>query len=156
MEREADVTADDNPRVFLPPPLIFAALLTLGLVLDSNPVKLREVQFIGTAMVVGGLALIGTALGLFHRSQTRPEPWQPASSLVIRGIYRFTRNPMYLGMAMLSLGVAFVFTSWIGALMVLIAAVLIDHFVIRREEAYLTRRFGQEYVSYCQRVRRWF
>lgn len=147
--------SEDNPRVFLPPPLIFGGLLALGLLLDSDPPGFGLVSIGGMVLAAGGVVLITIALGLFRTSKTRPEPWQPASSLVDRGIYRFTRNPMYLGMAMLSLGIAMAFTSLPGVFLALAALLIIDRAVVTREEAYLKRRFGQDYVAYMARVRRW-
>ena len=149
------MTSEDNPRVFLPPPLIFGGLLALGLLLDSDPLRVGPVSIIGMALATSGIVLIAIALGLFRTSKTRPEPWQPASSLVNRGLYRFTRNPMYLGMAMLSLGIAMAFTSLSGVFLALAALLIIDRAVVTREEAYLKRRFGQDYVAYMARVRRW-
>jgi protein-S-isoprenylcysteine O-methyltransferase Ste14 len=146
----------DNPRVFVPPPLVFGGLLVLGLLIASNPVRSGVTPAIGMALAAGGLALIATAIGLFRKSRTRPEPWQPSSALVTRGLYRFTRNPMYFGMALLSFGIALVFTSLAGAILSIVAAMIIDRAVIRREEAYLTRRFGEDYLAYTRRVRRWF
>ena len=149
------MTRDDNPRVRVPPPLIFGGLLALGLVIDSDPFRPALAQLAGVGLGIAGLALIAVALGLFAGSKTRPEPWQPANRLVDRGLYRFTRNPMYLGMALLSLGVALTFSSLPGILLALVALVIIDRTVVTREEAYLERRFGQDYIDYTKRVRRW-
>lgn len=149
------MTSNDNPRVLLPPPLIFSGLVGLGLSLDSEAIALGPLQVIGTGLVATGVGLTAVALSLFRRSDTRPEPWQPASALVSRGLYRFTRNPMYLGMAMLSLGVALVFSSLSGCVLAIVAAVTVDRTVITREEAYLMRRFGEDYVNYARGVRRW-
>lgn len=144
-----------SPRVLVSPPLIFAGLLGAGLVIDGNWHDFGLPQLFAIALLVAALLLIGSALDLFRRAHTRPEPWQPASSLVVSGTYRFTRNPMYLGMAMLSLAVAIFFQSVAGSVLTLIALGLIDRFVVRREEAYLERRFGNPYRSYKQQVRRW-
>ena len=149
------MASEDSPRIFLPPPLIFGALLASGLLLDSDPLPLGPVSIGGMVLAGGGVVLIGIALGLFRSSRTRPEPWQPASSLVDRGLYRFTRNPMYLGMAMLSLGIAIAFASLPGAFLALTALLIIDRAVVTREETYLKRRFGQDYIAYMARVRRW-
>lgn len=149
------MSSDDNPRVFLPPPLIFAGPLAAGLMIDSSAFRVAPVAIVGAVTAAGGLALIAVALGLFRIRRTRPEPWQPASSLVVGGLYRFTRNPMYLGMALLSLGVALAFASLPGALLSAATLGIIDRFVVPREEAYLTRRFGQDYIAYTARVRRW-
>lgn len=149
------MTGQDHPRVFLPPPLIFGGLLALGLLWDSAPATLGIVPVVGGVLAAAGLLLIGVALGLFRMNKTRPEPWQPSSVLVRRGIYRRTRNPMYLGMAAVSLGLAMVFASLPAAILTAVATLLIDRFVVRREEEYLKRRFGGDYLDYCGQVRRW-
>jgi protein-S-isoprenylcysteine O-methyltransferase Ste14 len=146
--------SEDNPRVFVPPPLIFGGLLALGLIIDRGPAS-STIQLLAVACGLTGLGLIGTALGVFRTNRTRPEPWQPASALVAGGIYRFTRNPMYLGMALVCLGVALHFASIPAAVLTLLAVLIIDRTVIRREEAYLLRRFGDDYRVYQSKVRRW-
>ena len=146
---------DDNPHVVVPPPLIFGGSLVLGLFLQRNSPDQSWGLFLGVPLICIGITLIVLALGLFRDSRTRPEPWQPASALVIAGIYERTRNPMYLGMAALSLGVALIFQSLAAALLVLVATAIIDRFVIAREEAYLLRRFGDDYRAYQSKVRRW-
>lgn len=145
----------DTPRVLVPPPLIFGALLVAGLTIDTHLHEFGFLQGLGIFFFAGALVLVGAALNLFRRERTRPEPWQPASALVVNGIYRFTRNPMYLGMAMAALAVAIFCQSFSGVALTLVAVLIIDRFVIRREEAYLQRRFGDEYLSYNQQVRRW-
>ena len=148
-----------GPGVHFPPPLIFALAIALGVVLDGNWIQWRHImhpsQFAGVAVGFPGLLLILISLGLFRRFRTRPEPWEPSTTLIQTGIYRVSRNPMYLGMAVLSAGVALYFES-IAALILLVAAiVVIDRYVIAREEDYLARRFGSEYDAYRARVRRW-
>lgn len=149
------MTINDNPRVCIPPPLIFSGLVAFGLFLDGKTIALGPLPVIGSTLGIAGVALIAIAVGLFRSSDTRPEPWQPASVLVNRGLYRITRNPMYLGMAMLSLGVALLFLSVAGSALAIIATIVIDRTVIPREEAYLMRRFGQHYENYARGVRRW-
>ena len=107
------------------------------------------------AAAVAGLLLVGSALRLFRDAGTRPEPWKPASSLTTRGIYRRTRNPMYLGMALVHAGIAVAIGSLAALFLLLPAVIIVDRLVIRREEAYLSRRFGQPYIDYKERVRRW-
>ena len=149
------MTGEDNPRVFVPPPLMLAAFVGIGLLIDGGPTATGLV--LTAAMIVGlvGLGLIGSALGLFFRSETRPEPWRAASFLVAAGPYRYTRNPMYLGMTLVGLAVAIAFASLSAALLAQLAALILDRVVIGREEAYLARRFGEEYQAYCRSVRRW-
>lgn len=149
------MTKMDNPRVFVPPPLIFGGLLLIGLLVDRSKETDALMQIAGVATGLTGLALIAVALGLFRSSKTRPEPWQPTSALVVSGIFRMTRNPMYLGMAVLSLGIALFFASLPAVLLTALAVLIIDRWVIAREEAYLTRRFGEPYAAYRRKVRRW-
>jgi protein-S-isoprenylcysteine O-methyltransferase Ste14 len=149
------VTMNDSPRVFLPPPLIFMGLLASGLFLDGNAVALGVIQMGGIFVAIMGLALIAIALAMFRSGNTRAEPWKSARTLVEHGIYRVTRNPMYLGMALLSLGVALFCVSLLGVVMAMLAALIVDRAVIDREEAYLSRRFGAAYLAYRCRVRRW-
>ena len=152
---EAGARVNDSPRVFVPPPLVFASLLAIGLVIDSSRFAIGSTQALGIGFAGAGLALIAAALGYFRKLRTRPEPWQPASALVTTGIYRISRNPMYLGMTLLSIGVALIFSSFAGVGLSLLAAIIIDRAVIKREEAYLVRRFGAHYQSYAGGVRRW-
>ena len=149
------MTAEDNPRVIVPPPLIVAASVGIGLLVDGGP-RASAFLLLGAALLgAAGLGLILTALGLFFRSKTRPEPWRPASVLVASGPYRYTRNPMYLGLTLVGLALALAFTSVAAALLTALAALIIDRTVITHEEAYLHRRFGSAYGRYCERVRRW-
>ena len=149
------MTAEDNPRVFVPPPLMLAAFVGLGLLVDRGPRAAGATLLVASALGLVGLGLIIAALGLFHRRKTRPEPWRAASSLVAAGPYRHTRNPMYLGMTLVGLAVALAFASVPAALLTLLAALIVDRAVIQREEAYLQRRFGADYDAYRQQVRRW-
>lgn len=149
------MTGQDNPRVFMSPPLMLAAFVGVGLFIDRGPLATGLAMVVAIVLGLSGLALIAAALGLFFRSKTRPGPWRAARVLVAAGPYRFTRNPMYLGMSLFGLAVALAFASLSVALLTLLAAMIVDRAVIRREEAYLARRFGEQYRAYCQRVRRW-
>ena len=156
------VSASDHAGVRFPPPLIFLSFILLGMGLDHlfaiGPLPLPTWLRWSLTTLFGatGLALIIGALSLFRRAGTPPEPWRPTKAIAESGIYGRTRNPMYLGMACLHLSVAIAFES-VGALILLLPAVIIiDRAVIRREEAYLSRRFGESYTTYKERVPRWF
>ena len=99
--------------------------------------------------------LIVGALGLSRKRSTRPEPWQPATALVTGAFYRFTRNPMDLGMATLHAGVALLFLSPIAGALLLLVVAIIDGLVISPEEASFEWRFGAADESYRRSVRRW-
>jgi len=148
-----------GPGIHFPPPLIFGLAVAFGVVLDGNWIQWRHVthasQFAGVAVGIAGLLLILISLGLFRRFRTRPEPWEPSTTLIRNGIYRVSRNPMYFGMAVLSAGVALYFESIAAFVLLAVAILVIDRYVIAREEAYLARRFGSEYDDYRAQVRRW-
>ena len=86
---------------------------------------------------------------------TDPIPFNPSTRIVAHGLYRFTRNPMYIGFALWTLGLAILVDSAWMLLAGPIGLVLIDRIVITREERYLERKFGKEYLNYKRRVRRW-
>ena len=149
----------NSPRVFVPPPLIIGGTLLAGLWLDGRlrdaPALMLLPSLVGSAVIAFGLAIILAALGLFRKAETRPEPWQAATTLVRSGVYRFTRNPMYLGMLLTYAGVALALQSPTAGLLLLPLILVIDRAVVAREETYLARRFGPDYERYRGEVRRW-
>ncbi|GLS32505.1 Protein-S-isoprenylcysteine O-methyltransferase Ste14 [Mesorhizobium albiziae] len=151
----------DNPGVIAPPPLVFAGILALGVLADryvtgaSIAVPAFGRQALAVVLACAGFIFLGGALGLFRRAGTRAEPWQQTTAIVTGGVYRFTRNPMYVGMALVYAAIAVAAGSPV-ALLLLPAAVLAIHYgVILREERYLRAKFGAEYVEYKSGVRRW-
>ena len=112
-------------------------------------------RILGGVLVASGAFLIVAALGLFRLAKTRPEPWQPTTAIVTNGIYGYTRNPMYLGMALTYAGVAILCDSVVALLLLIPALLVIQYGVIRLEEHYLDGKFGADYRTYMQRVRRW-
>lgn len=150
---------ETSAGVVAPPPLIFLTGLVTGIafeifVSDTDvPAAIRWPA--GIVLVLAGAALNASFLREFVRFDTRPEPWQPSTALVTSGAYRFSRNPGYLGMALIYAGIALLAgTLWPFATLIPTLAA-IQHGVILREERYLTRIFGDEFVAYTKRVRRW-
>jgi protein-S-isoprenylcysteine O-methyltransferase Ste14 len=152
-------TAARSSEATVPPPLYYIAGFAAGVALelvfpiDRPPVAL---VLIGAAIGVAlWLALDGAAMLRFRRAGTSIAPANPTTALVTSGPYRFTRNPMYLGMACLYVALALAL-GVIWALVALPAVlVAVDRLVIAREEPYLEARFGDEYRAYKRRVRRW-
>jgi protein-S-isoprenylcysteine O-methyltransferase Ste14 len=149
----------DTAGVVAPPPLIFLGGLAVGFGLEallpsaSLPGAVRWV--LGGLLLLGGLALLASFNTAFSRKGTAVEPWKPTTAIVTTGPYRITRNPAYLGMALVYLGIALLSESlWVLVPLPFVLAV-IDRGVIAREERYLERKFGAEYTSYKTRVRRW-
>ncbi len=150
--------ARDIAGVIAPPPLIYLGPLIVGLLLDRW-VPIGGLPS-GAARLLGTLCLVGFSIAVFalvafRRAGTRPEPWKATTALVTSGPYRFTRNPMYLGFTLLYLALALWFGGYWTLLLLPPVLLVMVHGVIRREEAYLSRRFGTEYDAYRQRVRRW-
>lgn len=152
--------SDDSARIGFPPPFIYLGLLLLGLALDrwlpwTMAVDVTALLAAAVILVATGAALLLAASGLFRRRGTEVRPWLPTAVLVDAGPYAFTRNPMYLGMALIYLGVGMAFAS-VGTLILLLPLVaIIQTQVIAREERYLAAKFGDSYRAYCRRVRRW-
>jgi len=152
---------EDSAKVSFPPPFLFLGTLLLGLAAErlTGPLTLGLGRtagiLIGGGLFAAGFALDLLAVGLFRRAETRPEPWQPSTRIVAGGIYGRTRNPMYLGMALLYAGLAILFDGPIALLLLPAVLVVIQTQVIAREERYLEDKFGEEYRSYKSRVRRW-
>ena len=150
---------ENSPQVRFPPPLIFVGSLLLGLLADRlfhlPDLTVAWAPALGWVLIGLGGVFIAAALGWFFAAGTNPEPWKRDDALVTKGLYRITRNPMYLGMALAGFGAALVLGS-LGAIGgTILAIILVDRFVIVREETHLARIFGQAYNAYCQRVRRW-
>ena len=152
-----------GPGVWLPPPLIFAAGLLIGWFLDAqvHPMPLVSLRgeipmaMCGAAVLLVGACLSAWGLLTFVRAKTAVAPIQPATKLVQHGPYRYTRNPMYIGMTIAYIGLAaFMDTAWPLLLLPLVILGLY-RFVIVHEEAYLQREFGDLYDDYRRRVRRW-
>lgn len=148
-------------RVRLPPPLVFLLLIGAGvglryLVVPPPLPGSRAVQFaVGGAFVVLALFIGGSAVGLFKKSGQDPAPWKPSPSLVLQGAYRFTRNPMYVSMVLVQIGIGVVLDNlWIvvGAAF---GIVIVHYTAVLREEAYLEEKFGDDYRQFKKRVRRY-
>ena len=153
---------NDTAGVITHPPLIYLTGLLLGWAADRLiglpplPGLAGTTGMVAAAVLAGaGLVIAAIAAGLFVRAGTSIPPHHPSTALVTGGLYRFSRNPIYVGLTLLYLAVTAFFAS-LGALILLPAVLLVVEFgVIRREERYLERKFGQPYRDYKARVRRW-
>ncbi len=149
----------DHAGVRVPPPLIFLTLLLLGLWADSPWFSLEmaslEKTTLGGIVVVLGFVLMMPSVFNHKKAGSNVEPWKPTTAIISTGIYGYTRNPIYLGMAVVHGGTALGGDS-LGAFATLVLGVLIIQvYVIAREERYLEAKFGTEYTDYKARVRRW-
>jgi protein-S-isoprenylcysteine O-methyltransferase Ste14 len=115
----------------------------------------RPWNWLGILFILAGVALAVSGAGLFRRHNTGVVPFSPATRLVSEGPYRFTRNPMYLGMVMLLVGVATMCGTLSPWVVIPIFAWWIDRRFIAQEEVMLADVFGEDYLRFKQRVRRW-
>ena len=116
----------------------------------------EPVAYAGIIGVVLGIVMAAISAGMFKRAGTGIEPFDEATILVTGGFYRYTRNPMYLGMFLMLTGVAFLMGSIGAVLPVLVFIVIIRNNFVVGEERFLEASFGQQYLDYKSAVRRWF
>ncbi|MDP4650122.1 MAG: isoprenylcysteine carboxylmethyltransferase family protein [Haliea sp.] len=112
-------------------------------------------QLVGGAILIAGLAMLVVAGGLFKRAGTDLIPFRNVSALVTGGVYRFSRNPMYLGMGAILLGCAVTVGAATALVVPPVFMAIVEWRYIRPEEALLQTLFPQEFSAYCARVRRW-
>ena len=153
---------DENTgaRVRFPPPLVFVVCILVGIGLKQVqpfPTYLpRTLSLVaGYALVAAALGLLASAQLLFRRAGQNPIPWKPTPSLEFSGPYRFTRNPMYVGMTLLQMGLGLLLDNlWI--LVLAGPALAVVHVIaVLPEEAYLSGKFGEPYRHYLAKVRRY-
>ena len=156
------MTAASRPGpAVVPPPLVYLVFLLAGwglsrVVADPGVGLDWDLRrYVAFALIVGGLLIDGAAVQGFRRKGTPAEPWKDATALETEGLYRFSRNPIYLGYAIAYAGIAVAMNSLIALALLIPCMVMIDRFVVLREEAYLSRKFGAAYDAYRSRVRRW-
>ena len=152
--------AEDNPGVRFPPPIPFVLAIAAGALLRRElplPIGGGIVRVIAAwTLVAACAALLAAGFQAFWSRHTSALPVRPATTLVVAGPYRFTRNPMYVGLTLLAAGAGLWLDTWWVFVFLILAVLVTDRYVIAREEHYLRRRFGRDYEAYVHRVRRWF
>ena len=155
----SDATQEVANLGMVRPPLVYGAAIIAGLLLEFGwplPFLSRPLAaLLGSVLVVIGVVVFSYSIQTFRTAGT-PVPGNKPTSVIVRtGPYRFSRNPIYLAFSLFQLGIA----SWVNSVWLiatLIAAVaLMASVVIPREERYLERRFGADYLDYKRSVRRW-
>ena len=157
------IDSDDTPDVIVWPPLLALGTLILGFALNwIAPTFLLRVMLpfalrvlIALLLVSGGAALAIAARRTFLEMGTNVSPSQPALRIVTTGIYAYVRNPMYVGLGLLVAGVGVGFASDWTLVLLVPAALILHHGVVRREEKYLIGKFGELYRRYFKAVPRY-
>ena len=152
-------TDKKGAAVKIPPPLIVTIVIASGYGLDyvmPLPVsQATELNLAGYAIIGIALSVILAAAWSFFQFKTHIEPWKPTSAIIKIGLFGYSRNPIYLGFCIATIGIGLVLNSWWIIVSVAPLIYLLYFLVIRLEEAYLLRKFGDDYREYQRRVRRW-
>jgi protein-S-isoprenylcysteine O-methyltransferase Ste14 len=157
------MSAHDASSSFPWPPAIFvtafalAALAGWQVPLPIVPEAARDfLRFLGILVTLSGIGIALAAEWRFVLAGTATLPTRPTSTVVSDGIYRYTRNPMYLGLSLTVAGVGFLTNSWWFLVVLPFAVIAVIRLAIEREERYLEGKFGPDYLDYKARTRRWF
>jgi protein-S-isoprenylcysteine O-methyltransferase Ste14 len=151
----------DRPNINknIHPPLVAVFYIAIAYLLKwiipipyAAPNVLRNAAF---GLVIVGFFLGVAALIEFKKARTTLDPHGSAKALVVSGVYRFTRNPIYLGFLLMVIGIPLNADNYYGLLISPFFMITISRLVIEREENYLEKKFGKEYTGYKSRVRRW-
>lgn len=154
-------SSPDHPGVIAPPPLIYVGVLGLALLLDwmaGGPGF--GLPYVPRMILAALLLIVGAAIQIaggtrFMAAKTNIHPWKPSKSVVTTGIFRYTRNPMYLGMALIYVSLSLLADSVLALAGLPVALAIMHYGVIKREEHYLEIKFGEVYRDYKSRTRRW-
>src|SRR5688572_969833 len=155
-------TSPHRPDIHIAPPIVFMAGFLFGFLLDRYLIAMRisgaasrSIALVGLALMVAGAVLAIAGVLAFRRARTTILPFRAASAMVRDGPYRFTRNPMYVGMTLGYLGLSLAFnTAWPILLLPLVLVAMVK-LVITKEEEYLEAVFGDDYRVFKRDVRRW-
>lgn len=151
----------NHPGIYIPPPLIYVAFFLLSVLvqnlwpLNKEILHLTAAKTIGMLMMVLYLVFFITALRRFILSKNTLVTIKPAYSLETSGIYSVTRNPMYVSLVCLYSGLAVFFGNWWTFIFLPLLVMVVQVYVIKKEEQYLQQAFGSSYYEYKRKVRRW-
>lgn len=154
----------DAARVRVFPPAVPLVAIISGIVLERMipissqfPVPIPARYVVGNGIVILSALLLGAwAVLLFRTGGQTENPWKPTTRIERRGPYRWTRNPMYLQMVLICVGLSIALANWWILLLTPLVAWLLLVLAIKPEEEYLQAKFGEEYLRYKREVRRWF
>jgi protein-S-isoprenylcysteine O-methyltransferase Ste14 len=156
-----DTELNDGAAVRFPPPFVPLIALALGIALHLWVLPLRiplegALRYgLAVLLLAPGVFLVVAAVGLFRRTGQDPKPWLSTPEIISTGVYRFTRNPMYVSLGLLQAGIGVAMANGWVVLLVPVVWTVIYLIAIRHEEAYLEEKFGSRYTDYKASVRRW-
>ena len=143
----------------IPPPII---ALIIGIIISASsaiikPFNIYGIEFVAIVIMAGSFLIIILSINKFKKENTTINPMDLTQTikLVVTGTFALSRNPMYLGLAGILIGVTLFLKAWLGFIAIPIFIMYINKYQIAPEEKILTEKFKDDYISYCSTVKRW-
>jgi protein-S-isoprenylcysteine O-methyltransferase Ste14 len=152
-------TTQDKAGVLIFPPLLYLLALATGILISyffpHHFIDFSVALPIGIIITVLGITSLILAASLFRKNKNPVNPSGSTQLIIGSGIYKYTRNPMYLGLTFIFIGISTITNAWFSFILLFPLLIVCQKGIIEREERYLTRKFGNEYLDYQSKVRRW-
>lgn len=151
----------DSPGVYIPPPLIYVLIFIAAIFIqkrvyiDDALFRLKLTRGIGILFLIAAFFFLATSLVKFFKTRNTVILIKPASSLQTDGVYAISRNPMYVGLLFVYFGITCFIGNWWNIILLPLLIFIMQAYVIKSEEKYLERAFGDKFTEYKKRVRRW-
>lgn len=156
-----NINLSKGPGVYIPPPLFYvlsfiaAFVIQKKITIPSQLFQTKAIKVTGVLLLISALFFLVSSLRQFFRTNNTVILIKPATSLQTTGIYAITRNPMYVGLAIVYLGITCFIGNWWNIIFFPLLILIVQEYVIKREEKYLEAEFGKQYNEYKNKVRRW-
>ena len=150
-----------GPGVYVPPPLFYALTFAAAvfiqkkLPLDDSLFRCWATKYVGISLLLISLFFLFRSLRQFFETKNTLILIKPATSLQTTGVYAITRNPMYLGLAILYFAIACFIGNWWNVILFPVLFLIVQEYIIKHEEKYLLAEFGDAFTKYCKATRRW-
>ncbi len=152
-------TNQDKAGVLIFPPLLYLLVLSTGIIVSyffpQHFINFSIAMPMGIIFTITGITTLILAATLFRKNKNPVNPSGSTQLIICSGIYKYTRNPMYLSLTLIFTGISIITNSWFSFVLLLPLLLICQKGIIEREEKYLTRKFGDEYLKYKAKVRRW-
>lgn len=151
----------DSPGVYIPPPLLYvlifiaASFLQKKCYINDSVFHITLIRLTGILFFIAALVFLAASLRTFFKTRNTVVLIKSATSLQTNGIYGVSRNPMYVGLLFIYLGLTCFIGSWWHLILVPLLVFILQTYIIKKEEQYLIRAFGDQFLGYKKRVRRW-
>jgi len=150
---------NDNPGVKLAPPIVYLGLGLIGVGMEYViPLSIgidSPSNYLGVGVIIVSIVSIGFMFKLFKRYETEPDPWKTTSKIITTGPYKYSRNPVYIFACGVPIGLGIAFNTYWALFAFIPALIIVYYTAVKKEEKYLETKFGQEYLDYKAKVRRW-